>query len=318
MQTFARRYEFSILAASALLAGCAVSQSSIGAPDTSFQAPAIVGADSAPTHHKTFYYVGSRQIFKVPPGVTKLQVVAVGGVGGGEGSGSHFGGGQPGRVFAVIPVTAHDRLYVYVGGNADGATGGFNGGGTSLSYYGYTGYGGGGASDVREDGDRLNNRILVAGGGGGQGGWDSYRTGEEVGNGGKGGGSTGGSGKDGAVGSEDGDGKGGTGGSQDTGGDGGQGADGSFGAGGNGSRGMGGLGGDGCHQHSSCESGGTGGGGGGGYYGGGGGGAGVAGLSYVGGGGGGGGGSSYIESNAYEYRSWQGWKAPNAIVVFSW
>lgn len=50
------------------------------------------------------------------------------------------------------------------------------------------GAGGGGASDIRLNGDTLENRILVAGGGGGGG--------QFCGNGGSGGGSTGGNGTD--------------------------------------------------------------------------------------------------------------------------
>jgi hypothetical protein len=84
-----------------------------------------------------------------------------------------------------------------------------------------------------------------------------------------------------------------------------------------GSLGYAGAGGAGCTfpKHGLCNSGG---GGGGGYEGGGGGGASAADYGF--GGGGGGGGSSYIESNAKDFHSWQGWKDAkgNGVVVISW
>ena len=55
-----------------------------------------------------------------------------------------------GRVHAVIPVTPGETLVVYVGGDATGSTGGFNGGADGgAGSYSADGYGGGGASDVR-------------------------------------------------------------------------------------------------------------------------------------------------------------------------
>jgi hypothetical protein len=307
-----RRCALGALATVAMLAGC-------GGQGSNGVMPSGVPDSSLP-HHKTFNYTGGAQDFTVPAGVTHISVVA---------RGAH-GGGSPkvhgGRVHAVIPVTPGEKLVVYVGGDASESTGGFNGGGSggySDSGYGYNpGYGGGGASDVREGGDGLANRILVAGGGGGQGG-GNY---QHFGAGGKGGGKTGGAGAKGSFspyGSGHGSrysGGGGGGGTQDSGGAGGSegsaqtcdgypGDDGSLGEGGDGG------------NEASRECGGAAGGGGGGYYGGGGGGAGAAYPSgYYGGGGGGGGGSSYAERRATDVHMWQGWKNPeaNGLVVLSW
>ncbi len=281
--------------AAALFAGCAGSQ-----------LPAATSPSSAHsnfTHHRTFRYTGKEQTFKVPSGVTRIQVVAVGASGGGKFS------AHGGRVSAVIPVAQSEMLVIYVGATGASSGGGFNGGGAGGESYGtYRGYGAGGASDVRQGGDARKDRIIVAGGGGGQGGAGG-------GSGGQGGARTGGSGKRGccSVG-----GGGGTGGTQQHGGIGGAGLG---EPGGNGNRGDGGAGGTGCDSATCGYPGGGGGGGGGGYYGGGGGGGGIFDASKcVCGGGGGGGGSSYVENTASNVHLWRGWKTAtgNGLVVFSW
>jgi hypothetical protein len=295
--------------------------------------PASNGTRAIFTHHKTFRYTGAEQVFQVPSNVTQIGVVAHGG------NGAGVLGAYGGRVTADIPVTPYETLAIYVAGTGSGTTGGFNGGGPGASgTHSATGYGGGGASDIREGGDKLANRILVVGGGGGQGGADQGGHG----GGGKGGGIVGGSG---AVGfgryliscgspsaivsinptSEAFGGCGGTGGTQNHGGSGGMGAYGTYGSmgsvGGNGGLGYGGAGGSGGQPGGGGSGGGGGGGAGGGYYGGGGGG-GAAGIgaSGVGGGGGGGGGSSYIERSATNVHSYQGWKKSgnSGLIVFSW
>jgi hypothetical protein len=270
-------------------------------------------------YHKSFNYTGGAQDFKVPAGVTQINVIALGAHG--AGSPEAYGG----RVHAVIPVTPGEKLVVFVGGDASTQNRGFNGGANGgLNRHGLEyGFGGGGASDVRENGDDLDDRIVVAGGAGGQGGEGSY------GVGGKGGSSIGGAGSAGWYSGDEGGG-GGAGGTQDSGGSGGSGggstADGGH-PGKDGTLGLGGGGGRGCqgrHRHQFCfpDVGGGGGGGGGGYYGGGGGGGGdgVPSASNGYGGGGGGGGSSYAESSATNVHMWQGWKqsAHNGLVVFSW
>ena len=90
------RYAFSIGLASALLAGCGGSQLP-GATSPSGR------AQFGPVHHMVFVYTGKKQTFKVPTGVTRIRVIAVGGDGGGSAV------GHGGRVTAVIPVTPSRR-----------------------------------------------------------------------------------------------------------------------------------------------------------------------------------------------------------------
>jgi len=304
------RFALSLSAVAAMLAGC-------GGRASDGIVPTSVVPDSFP-YHKSFYSTGKVQDFKVPVGVKQLKVILLGA----HGAGSIETRG--GRVSAVILVTPGETLAVFVGGNASGATGGFNGGGDGGNGYsgGHSGNGGGGASDVRQHGQALANRILVSGGGGGQGGGQDDRYGD---------GGVGGGGGDvtGAVGGRGGldrynrsgnyySGVGGKGGTQRFGGRGGpgsncvtsgHGADGTLRAGG-----AGGLGG-GYYDDPG------GGGGGGGYYGGGGGGGGAAHKTFcTAGGGGGGGGSSYADRRATDVHMWRAWKesAGNGLVVISW
>lgn len=306
MRKFVGPYTSSCCIAVAMLAGCG------GSPPVNTVSP----TSEAISHQRTFQYTGSAERFKVPAGVTMLNVVARGAEGGGVGgcgsAGCYFEGGIGGRVHAQIPVKPRETLYVRVGGSW--SNGGFNGGGKGgSSGLSITAYDGGGASDVREGGDRLQDRILVAAGGGGQGaGWSSYF----YGYGGVGGGLVGGSGN--STYKAD----GGGGGSQTQGGSGGAGVGQSGQSGGNGSLGAGGNGGNG-NATGYHTNGGSGGGGGGGYYGGGGGG-GVEAAGSTEPGGGGGGGSSYIEPSATKAHMWSGWKhgweklKGNGLVVFSW
>ena len=304
------RYALAIGAAAALLTGCGGSQIASIAP------PATNGNDASLPYHKTFKYAGKRQSFKVPAGVTKIEVVARGAAGAGE-SGHRFLA-RGGRVVALLPVYPGEKLYIYVGGRGSTEGGGFNGGGNpgtspSFSY----GYGGGGASDVREGGDSLGHRILVAAGGGGQGCclYDgSY--------GGRGGRDVGEAGESTYYGAG-----GGGGGTQSEGGAGGAGGSDSGGSqsGSSGGFGRGGRGGDAAYYHYCNRSnyecdGGGGGGGGGGYYGGGGGGGGENSFAVGQPGAGGGGGSSYVETSAFKVRLWRGWKDADGdgLVVLSW
>jgi hypothetical protein len=283
-------------------------------------------APAAYSHHLTFRYVGKPQTFKVPSKITELHVVAIGGRG--AGPTASYGG----RVSADIPVKSGESLTIRVGGNAAGTAGGYNGGGKG-GYYGYAnnkvnGYGGGGASDIRQSGDSLDNRILVTGGGGGQGGLDDVGGSSDHGLGGKGGRLTGGTGDAGypVVESPNCSGYpscGGKGGSQQAGGRGGLGGVGPC-AESRGFRGSLSLGGPGAKMHTSGSyaCGGLGGGGGGGYYGGGGGGQGAGSDTIsksAGGGGGGGGGSSYVEPSGTNVYFWQGWRQNDyGLVVISW
>lgn len=286
-----------------------------------------VTPDALPSHH-TFKYTGKEQTFRVPTGVKSITVVALGAAGAGY-SGSSYGSryeyfGRGGRVFAVIPVRGGETLFVLVGGQGSTNKGGFNGGGNpGIDPSSGKGYGGGGASDVRQNGNTLSERILISAGGGGEG--CCVSRGEGVGgNGGAAVGQVGGNGYYGAT--------GGGGGAQTHGGRGGAGGVGSrsgyYGGspGASGTLGHGGAGGAGGYngycEEGYCEGGG-GGGGGGGYFGGGGGGGGSS-TEYGSSGGqagaGGGGGSSYVERRAGRVRLWRGWKTAdaNGLVVFSW
>jgi hypothetical protein len=178
-------YALSIGATAALLAGCGSSG------NAGSVMPALSAPDHKLTHSKTFAYTGTRQSFRVPAGLTKLTIIAVGAAGGGT------TGGFGGRVWAVIPVTPGERLGVYVGETGSRSSGGFNGGAVGgqgfVTGCGCDGFGGGGASDIRRGGDEPTNRIIVVGGGGGDGG--SFLGKYDVGGvGGKGGHSIGGAG----------------------------------------------------------------------------------------------------------------------------
>jgi len=178
------RYALGVCVAVAVLAAC-------GGQAGNGVVPAAAVPNTFP-YHKTFNYTGEAQEFKVPAGVRQLKVIVLGAHGAvGSKDGAHVALG--GRVSALIPVTPGERLAVYVGGNASGPNGGFNGGGDGgAANYSAYGYGGGGASDVREYPGSLSTRIVVAGGGGGAGGavWFEH----DAAGGGKGGGLIGGAG----------------------------------------------------------------------------------------------------------------------------
>jgi Glycine rich protein len=282
-----------IIAPAVLFAGCG------GSSSTSSVVPSENIVRNTALQNKTFNYTGAEQSFKVPAGVMSLHVVALGAAGASAAGSEPSGYG--GRVYAVIPARPGETLDVFVGGKASGVNGGFNGGGNGGPPCGLATFGGGGASDVREGGDGLHKRVLIAGGGGGEGS-DTYY-GDAVG--GAGGGMIGGTG-----GSYSDGGAGGLGGTQAKGGAGGGGAH----HGEHGALGVGGKGGK-C-GFENPYNGYPGGGGGGGYYGGGGGGGGWM----ISPGGGGGGGSSYVESKATKVHMSRGWKSANGdgLVAFSW
>ena len=226
----------------------------VGLATLGFAAPA-----SAIT--ETFNFTGTAQTWTVPAGVTE----ATFDLHGAQGENFLEPQGIPGlggRATATIAVTPGASIQVNVGGQgaAFGAAG-FNGGGGGA--FG-AGGGGGGASDIRVGGNELDDRVLVAGGGGGTGNCAFIEQGTDGGDGG------GENGED-ATGPGEalGCGTDGGGGTQTDGGSATAPAtDGAFGFGGD-------------------AGGGAGGGGGGGWYGGGG------GLGILGGGGGGGGGSGH-------------------------
>jgi hypothetical protein len=130
----------------------------------SFAAP--VGLDTCGQDSIIFSFTGSEELFIVPAGVFQISIEAWGAQGGANWINNTNYGGYSSAVFAVNP---GDSLYVRVGGQAAGITGGYNGGGNGDT----GGQGGGGASDVRTVSNTLNDRIIVAGGGGGAGYWNS-------------------------------------------------------------------------------------------------------------------------------------------------
>jgi hypothetical protein len=265
---------------------------------------AILVPTSARAATQTFDYTGAEQDFVVPAGVTSITITASGAQGGTGGSSHSEVAGAGGTTTGTIAVTPGETLAVYVGragGNgvlsrdfsgAAGGAGGFNGGATGGSSGIGGGGGGGGSSDVRQGGNALGNRVIIAGGGGGSG------ANGNSGVGGVGGGSSGG---DGATARS----TGGSGGTPSAGGAGGAPNGGSGTAGSAGSSLDGGSGG--------TDFGAGGGGGGGGYFGGGG-----AGGSLSGDSGGGGGGSSFAIGTATNVSMTQGDHTGNGQVVLTW
>ncbi|HRG90151.1 MAG TPA: glycine-rich protein, partial [Chitinophagales bacterium] len=135
----------------------------------------LVNGQSNKTDSVLFEFTGTTKTWTVPTGVTSLWVDAMGAEGGGRQA------GKGGRVQCLLPVKPGDKLTITVGGQATNDAGGYNGGGTGCG----KGFGGGGATDIRLNGNDLDARIVVAGGGGGIG-YGGY--------GGAGGGLTGGNG----------------------------------------------------------------------------------------------------------------------------
>jgi hypothetical protein len=125
------------------------------------------GAPSVNQLHKhiRFSYTDFVQYFTVPKNVKKITVGAVG-AGMNVSQCSNCTPVPLGEeVTAALPVTPGEVLYVNVGGSqsTSSGAGGFNGGGSC----GAGNCGGAGASDVREGGTDLGNRVIVAGGAGG-------------------------------------------------------------------------------------------------------------------------------------------------------
>ena len=195
------------------------------APGTKCIEHECVECESAPGT-MTFVYTGKTQGFFVPECVTEVIVEAWGAAGGGGRTAWNYptldNYGRGGYTYCVLEVTPGETLMIHVGGKGGIAGGGWNGGGNGTQDKG----GGGGATDIRQGGDTLELRVLVAGGGGGGGGGQGG--GSDKGPGGAGGGLQGGDGTkvDGTP-----RGRGGT---QEAGGKGIGGGNGSFGNGGSG------------------------------------------------------------------------------------
>lgn len=108
-------------------------------------------------------YSGQVETAILVPGVYKLEVW--GAEGGYRSSATYAGKG--GYSVGTLTVTENTTIFSRAGGsgNTGGTDGGFNGGGKRNTYNG-----GGGASDIRIGVDDLNYRVIVAGGGGSDGG----------------------------------------------------------------------------------------------------------------------------------------------------
>jgi large repetitive protein len=152
----------------------------------------------APSNIFTYTYTGAYETFTAPAAGTYL--IEVWGASGGSSITSGCTGGLGGYSKGEITLSSGNSLYVYVGGagsvaTASGTTlGGWNGGGSveGTNVEARRSGSGGGASDVRQGGTALSNRIIVAGGGGGSGSrYSNYF-------GGFGGGTTGGNNHNGA------------------------------------------------------------------------------------------------------------------------
>lgn len=124
-----------------------------------------------------FPYSGSVQTFTAPAtGTYQLEVWGAEGGGSALSGNSNSGlGGKGGYSKGLINLIKGETVNVYVGGrgqSADTGTaqGGWNGGGSGYgSSNGEPGNGGGGSTDIRQNGTDLSNRVIVAGGGGGGG-----------------------------------------------------------------------------------------------------------------------------------------------------
>ncbi len=135
-----------------------------------------------------FNYTGAVQTWQVPLGVSSVTIETWGAQGNSNAGG--VAGGQGGYATGELTVTGGETLYIYVGGGGSTTTsGGWNGGGTAgtVGCTGAFGGGGGGASDVRQGGTGLANRVIVGAGGGGAGGNRVQGCGRGTGGGGGGG-----------------------------------------------------------------------------------------------------------------------------------
>ncbi|MFT5821097.1 MAG: hypothetical protein ACI8ZM_002346 [Crocinitomix sp.] len=127
-----------------------------------FQVCLIFISSSALGQVVTFDYTGAIQTYTVPDGVTAIEIQAFGA----QGSDHDLSeGGLGGSITGELDVTPGEVLDIYVGGRT-----GFNGGGAAGGAGGdFAGEIGGGASDVRQGGGALGDRVVIAGGGGGAG-----------------------------------------------------------------------------------------------------------------------------------------------------
>ena len=110
---------------------------------------------------KDFNYTGSAQDITLIPGNYKLEVW---GAEGGTYTSYSVPGGKGGYSVGNVKLDAETNLYIYSGGTTTSDRGGYNGGSNAVT----RGFGGGGATDIRINGNTLYDRVIVAGGGGGR------------------------------------------------------------------------------------------------------------------------------------------------------
>ncbi len=154
--------------ATALVAGMLIAVAATGSTEAEAADPLVTESFTTPGEH----------VYTVPSGVTRVDVVAVGGSGA-ESTGRH--GGRAAKIIGTLDVEPGQTLYAVVGSSAAGTTPGANGGGAAggtAAECPNTPGAGGGATDVRtvalgQPGSE-ESRVLVAGGGGGAG---TYGTG---------------------------------------------------------------------------------------------------------------------------------------------
>jgi len=137
---------------------------------------------------QTFSFTGAAQTYTVPACVSGIRIECWGASGGGPQTGGNQQAGRGGYTSGILAVTPGEVLHIYVGGQGQyqsnvgsnpTALGGWNGGGNSGACLASSQpAAGGGGTDVRFGGTGLQNRIMVAGGGGGcYANYDNTRTG---------------------------------------------------------------------------------------------------------------------------------------------
>ncbi len=173
--------------ASSLMSNCVMKVGTCSSPYVSITAYSLVPPPTphptpSPTTHKptatpsyyptvtsyllssqTFSYTGASQTFAIPA-YTSYMDITVCGAPGGNYNGYALGGFASASFYLNNPQNMQTtNLHIFVGqqGAQYPCSGSFNGGGAGYPTCG------GGASDIRVNGTSLNNRILVAGGGGG-------------------------------------------------------------------------------------------------------------------------------------------------------
>ncbi|MBQ4359648.1 MAG: hypothetical protein II767_05270, partial [Proteobacteria bacterium] len=123
---------------------------------------------------QNFDYTGNVQSTTLPPGKYKLELW---GASGANGASNASIGGAGGYASGTITLKESKKISVYVGGQgkrytANPVANAYNGGGMCVSWGNGESVGGGGATDMRIDGETVYHRLIVAGGGGG--GNDGY------------------------------------------------------------------------------------------------------------------------------------------------